>query len=276
MGDPPGWLGKMASVFPPYHSDGSVEGVNYTIGQQIFTPDDTVSSELVVDDRPYAGYLFFSMALLARVQHDPHYDTGNILDFTIGVVGPASLAEQAQTTFHNLFGVAVPQGWDNQLNNELGLGLSYSRFWRIIKPVSGPLEFGVSPQVTATLGNVYTYGAAGVMFRLGTQLNNDLSPPTIRPGFPGFALFSVDKHPSWYFCFGVETRYVVRNIFLDGNSFQESHSIEKEPVVADLQFGFVFKVSNVRLAISNTIRSKEFTIQQNETHYGAVNISIAL
>lgn len=276
LGKPAPWLEKVASIFPAYESDGGIEGVNYTVGQQIFTPDDTVSSELVVEDRPYAGYLFFSTALLARVKRDPLYDTGNILDFTIGVVGPASFAEQTQTAFHKLFDVAVPQGWDNQLKNELGLGLSYSRFWRYIKPLAGPLEFGVSPQITATLGNVYTYGAVGVMLRFGTQLYSDLSPPTIRPGFPGFALFKIDKHYSWYFCFGLETRYVVRNIFLDGNSFQESHSVDKEPIVGDMQFGFVFKISNVRLAISNTIRSKEFMAQQNETHYGALNISFAL
>lgn len=276
MGKPAEWLGKVASVFPAYQSDGGIEAVNYTVGQQIFTPDDTVSSELLLDDRPYAGYLFFSTSLLARVEHDSLYDTGNILDFTIGVVGPASLAEQSQTAFHKLFKVAVPQGWHNQLKNELGLGLSYSRFWRFIKPVSGPLEIGMNPQITATLGNVYTYGAVGVMVRLGTALDGDLSPPTIKPGYPGFALFRMDNHISWYFHFGVETRYVVRNIFLDGNSFEESHSVEKEPIVGDIQFGFVFKINNIRFAISNTMRSKEFTTQQQATHYGALNISWAL
>ena len=276
MGRPPSWLERLAAFFPAFRSDGSIVGTQYTVGQQIFTPDDTQAVEVIPDDRPYAGYLYFSTNLLARVQHARRRDTGNLLELTLGIVGPASLAEQSQTWFHELFGNDVPQGWHNQLANEPALGISYSRFWRNIQPVAGHLEMGLNPQVTASIGNVHTYGAAGVMWRLGTHLNHDLSPPNIRPGFPGFAYFAIDRGFSWYVFAGIEGRLVLRNIFLDGNSFTDSHSVTKEPLVGDLQFGVVLRFGKMRVALSNMQRSREFTTQSQPTRYGALNLSIAL
>ncbi len=276
MGAPPDWLGRLVAVFPAFRSDGSIVGTHYTVGQQIFTPDDTTAAAVVPDDRPYAGYLYFSANLLARVQHTPDHDTGNLLEFTVGIVGPASLAEQSQTWFHERFGNDVPAGWDNQLANEPTLGIGYSRFWRYIRPLGHGLQGGMNPQISAAVGNVHTYVASGLMFRLGTRLQQDLSPPNIRPGFPGFAYFATDAGFSGYAFAGIEGRFVLRNIFLDGNSFTDSHSVEKEYLVGDLQFGLVLRFGKVRVALSNMHRSREFTTQSRPTRYGAINVSVAM
>jgi len=276
MEEPPEWLKGISQFFPAYHTDGIITSVNYTIGQKIFTPKDTNSAVFIENDRPYAGYLYTSAALLSRVGKNNLFETGNLLEFTIGVVGPIASGKEAQTSFHDLIGIDSPKGWNNQLHNELGLGFSYSRFWRVIQPASDSLDVSIIPQLTAAVGNIYTYAAAGAMFRLGTHLNNDLSPPNIKPGFPGIPLFIVKKQHSWYFFAGAETRIIGRNLFLDGNTFQASHSVEKELIVGDIQFGFVFRVGNLRLSLSNMHRTKEYKTQKDDTHYGAVNISIAM
>jgi len=276
MEEPPGWLKRVAQLFPAYQTDGAINGVNYTIGQKIFTPNDTNSAVFMENDRPYAGYLYSSAALLSRVDQNNLFETGNLLEFTVSVVGPVAFGKEVQTTFHDIIGIGSPQGWNNQLKNEIGLGFSYSRFWRVIQPVLDSFNVGIIPQLTAAVGNIYTYAAVGTMFRLGTRLDNDLSPPSIKPGFPGIPLFIVEKQYSWYFFAGAETRIVGRNLFLDGNTFQESHSVEKESVVGDIQFGFVFRVGNLRLSLSNMHRTKEYKTQKDDTHYGAINISIAM
>jgi len=54
-----------------YYTNGfQISHLRYTVGQQIFTPDDTQAVAVVPDDRPYAGYLYFSTNLLARVQQN--------------------------------------------------------------------------------------------------------------------------------------------------------------------------------------------------------------
>ena len=276
MGEPPQWIQDTATLFPAFKSDGVINGVNYTIGQKIFTPDNTGATDLVINDRPYAGYLYISATLLSRISTQDNIDTGNLLEFTLGIVGPSALAEEAQTGYHDLIGIDSPNGWDNQLSNEPGVGLSYARFWRHITPLNSSLQYGMTPHVSVALGNVYTYAASGVMFRTGTHLYNDLAPPNIRPGFPGLAFFRTSKQNSWYLFAGAEGRAVARNIFLDGNTFSDSHSVDKKPLVGDLQYGFVFQTGNMRFSISNMIRTKEYENQKDKTHFGAINLSFLI
>ena len=275
LGEPPQWLEDMATLFPAFESDGVINGANYAIGQKIFTPDNTEATELTVNDRPYAGYSYFSAAMLSRVSSQDSVDTGNLLEFTLGIVGPSALGEKVQTGYHDSIGIDRPNGWDNQLHDELGFGLSYARFWRHIKS-SGSVDYGMTPHVNLVLGNIYTYAATGVMFRFGTHLNNDLSPPNIRPGFPGLSLFRPSRESNGYLFAGIEGRAVARNIFLDGNTFRDSHSVDKKPLVGDFQFGFVFQTGRMRFSISNMIRTKEFEGQKDKMNFGAMNISFAL
>lgn len=274
--EPPQWLQTIGDIFPAFESDGMLKAVNYTLGQKIFTPNDTEAIALAVNDRPYAGYLYVSAALLSRVSSINNVDTGNVLEITLGVVGPASLAENTQTQYHELIGIDVPKGWDNQLANEPVIGMSYARFWRHITPISNTLQYGMTPHVSVALGNAYTYVASGVMMRVGSRLSSDLAPPNISPGFPGLSLFKPSQQNSWYLFAGAEGRAVARNIFLDGNTFSDSHSVDKKQLVGDLQFGVVFQTGNMRFSISNMIRTKEYDGQKDKTHFGAINISFSV
>jgi hypothetical protein len=137
-------------------------------------------------------------------------------------------------------------------------------------------EFGVTPHITGVIGNVYTYAAGGVMFRLGTHLRGDLSPPNISPGFPGASFFDVNERYNWYLFAGHESRVMGRNIFLDGNTFQSGPHVEKELIVGDYQFGFAIHIQKVRIAISHMLRTKEYKTQKENTQYGEINVSFAL
>lgn len=272
-GAPPSWLRELADWAPLFQHGNELNLVNYTVGQKIFTPDDTEAALPVAGDRPYAGYLYASATLLSKIRSTPHFDDGNLFEVTLGLVGPSALGEQVQSGFHDLVGSEIAQGWDHQLHDELGLGLAYSQFWRIIQPLRQGLQLGVNPHVSFMVGNIYTYAAGGVMLRLGRRLHNDLAPPTIRPGFPGLSFFQAGTENSWYLFAGYESRLVFRDIFLDGNSFVDSYHVEKERVVGDLQFGVVLFFGEVRVAFSNMVRTKEFETQTANTQYGALNLS---
>lgn len=275
MGQRDQWLEDLAQALWIFDTDGEVNGVNYRLGQKIFTPDDTNATSVVLDDRPYAGYLYLSAAMLSSVSKINDLKTGNIFEFTIGIVGPSSQAEATQTGYHNYIGISSPKGWDNQLNDELGLGVSYTRFWRKVNSI-GSLSYGMTPHINLTLGNVYTYAASGVMFRFGTHLDGDLAPPNIRPGFPGLSLFGANDQNSWYIFAGIEGRAVLRNIFLDGNSFSDSHSVDKKYFVGDFQYGLVYQTGSLRFSISNMMRTKEYNTQKDNTNFGAINVSYSI
>jgi hypothetical protein len=271
--EPPAWLAEVSKWAPFYQSGHDLNLLQYNLGQKIYTPEDINATELQENDRPYAGYLYFGISVLSRFIHAEHYDVGNQFEITIGIVGPASYAEQTQKLVHEITGSTSPQGWDNQLNNELALGLNYSRFWRLTRPLTKNLSFGINPQVSGAFGNVYIYGAGGLMLKFGNDVKRDLSPPSIRPGFPGVIYFDGNKRSSWYIYLGFEGRLVLRDIFLDGNTFTDSHSVEKELLVGDMQYGFVYMFDTIRFSFSNMVGTDEFKAQKEKTRYGAINIS---
>ena len=271
-----GWVEDMARLVPFFDS-GARRRVSFSLGQNIFTPEDISEPALIPDERPYAGWLYGSVGLVS--ENGERLDN---LELQIGVVGPASFAEEVQTNWHDFIGIDEPFGWDNQLENEPGVVLYYERKWRQLwefPPVPWiPVEdlaVDVTPHLGGALGNVYTYGAAGATFRFGDDLPNDYGPPRIRPSLPGTDFFRPpeDDFFSWYFFVGLEGRVMARNIFLDGNTFEDSHSVSKKLLVGDLQGGLAVTLGPVRVAYTHILRSKEFDGQGKPDQFGSLSLS---
>src|SRR5260370_40943924 len=121
-----------------------------------------------------------------------------------------------------------------------------------------------------TAGNVFVFAAAGLLVRWGRGLKADWGPEMIRPGYSGTSYFSGDRagvKVGWDIFFGTQGRVVARNIFLDGNTFQNSRSVVKEPVVDDLIIGAeLFSARGLRFGFSLVARTariqKESVIDQ--------------
>ena len=266
----PSWV-KDAAAYMPTFDPGASKRIIYSLGQSIFTPDDIRTSTLISEDRPYAGWLYAGIGLVSVTG-----DRLDNLELDIGVIGPASFAEDVQKTWHGWFAFQRPNGWDNQLENELGILLSYERKWRRwVRFKALGLDSDVTPHVGINLGNVLTQGAVGFTVRIGGDLSRhyDYGPPRIRPSLPGSDFFVSDGGLSWYVFFGVEGRGVLHNIFLDGNTFRDSHSVDKKPLVGDVQGGIAFIVGPVRLAYTHVFRTKEFGSQDDTDQWGAFSIS---
>lgn len=265
----PEWALRAARRFPFFPENGTVR-TSYALGQNMYTPADIEIPNPPLDDRPYAGWLFGSIGLIA--------ETGQRLDqleLTLGIVGPASLAEQTQKFVHEITDSTKPRGWDTQLKNEPGVILTYQRSWRrFIEETALGNTFDMTPHAGGAIGNVLTYANAGLTLRLGRRLPHDYGPPRIQPSLLGSGFFVPQNGFGWYLFAGVEGRAVGRNIFLDGNTFRDSRSVDKEPLVGDLQFGFALTWSDVRLGYTHVLRTREFKTQGKTSEFGAVSLSI--
>lgn len=265
----PAWALSVARRFPLFPEGGTVR-TSYAVGQNMYTPDDIALRNPPLDDRPYAGWLYGSIGLIT--------ETGRRLvqlELTFGVVGPASLAERTQKFIHKITDSPEPRGWDSQLKNEPGLVLTYQRSWRgfVSESVAG-FGFDATPHVGGVLGNVFTYANVGLTLRFGQRLPLDYGPPRIQPGLPGSGFFMPQDDFGWYLFAGVEGRAVARNIFLDGNTFRDSRSVDKEPLVGDLQFGIALTWRDMRLSYIHVLRTREFETQDGADDFGAVSLSV--
>lgn len=77
----------------------------------------------------------------------------------------------------------------------------------------------------------------------------------------------------WYLFAGADGRAVARNIFLDGNTFRDSPSIDKEHFVADLSAGLALTFERVRISYTVVYRTKEFQGQDDNDLFGSVGLT---
>ena len=224
------------------------------LGQSMYTPSGTRRDrpELTRNDRPYAGWLYLSYGLNARIDANTTQasDTLHALELNVGMVGPASHAKQLQSWWHvHVLDIPIFRGW-------------------------------------GTAGNVGTYANAGVEFRLGTTVPDDFGTSPIRPGGNSNAplgdKLSSDKKEKLttasdrsriesgvhaYAAFNAKA--VARDIFLDGNTFRTSHSVSKRPFVADAAIGVVFRYKAIALHVSHVVRSREFNLQAGRQKFAS-------
>ncbi len=264
--------------FYPDPQDGSEVHRNIVIsaGQLMFTPEDKFKKSLDENDRPYAGWLYTGLGYQARTATKLH-----TLELNIGIVGPAALARQSQNLIHDVRNIERFHGWDNQLNNELGLQLAFERKRRFpaLKLIDGnPLALDAISHWGASLGNVATYANVGGELRLGRYLPKDFGTSALRPGadtvLPG-RRDSQNKPWQVHGFIATDIRLVARNIFLDGNTFSDSHSVDKKALVADLAVGVSTSFQAWKFTYAQVYRSREFKGQSKSQQYGSLSISFS-
>lgn len=245
-----------------------------TLGQEIYTPGDRTRRDVILNDRPYAGWLYLGLGYNERRRPtDSAIERLDSLELNLGVVGPLALARPSQNLIHDLRGFERWNGWDNQLRNEPGVQVVAERkfkglFSRSHADLIG--NYGVS------LGNVATHLNAGVEVRVGTALPDDFGSSPLRPAgnnsAPGAYRRDVAGRRGIHAFAALELRAVARNIFLDGNTFRASHSVKKEPLVADIALGVAAFAGAWKFTFGRVYRSKEFAGQTSRHSYGSFTL----
>lgn len=265
---------RLARVLP----SGTVEfeGVRWGlgVGQLIFTPRDLAARRLQRDDRPYAGYLFAAFVLQRRGHSERFAGVLDHVELDLGVIGPESLAEEAQNTVHRVRGFPLARGWHNQLETEPGAALRIARAARLAFGDSSGLAAEALPYGGASLGNVGTFAALGVRLRAGWRLPDDFGGGTIEALVPVSGGRRSDGGIGWLVFVDLGGHLVAYNAFLDGNVFHDSHGVTAVPYVGDLQFGAALTVSRIEVGYAQVIRSREFEGQRGADSFGSLRLAL--
>lgn len=247
--------------------------IYYSFGQNIYSPRDITRTSLNPDDRPWAGFLYGTLGMVTLT--DNHTDE---VEATLGIVGPAALGELTQKFVHkHLTDSITPEGWENQLKNEPGAMLAWQRSWPMaINGLVNDNFWSVKPYAGATVGNIYTYGDVGFTLRLSPYDSRwQDTPLRVRPSMPGTGIYDISNNNwSWALFSGIEARAVARNIFLDGNTFTDSHSVDKKPFVFDATAGAALTYKNTRLSYTLVYRTDEFEMQKEPEIFGALSLGL--
>jgi len=270
----PAWSLPIIRRLPFINTVGLQRNIAFSVGQNMYTPQNTSRYELIENDRPYAGWLYGGIAFHSK--NTCHLDS---FELQFGMVGPLSYAEETQKFVHKVRGFDQPNGWDNQLKNEPGLNVIAERKWRLLTARKG-FGYDAITHIGGAVGNVVTYANAGIAIRAGWNVPRDFGVSLIRPA--GDTNAPVDEHDPRFLGirgFGVhvfasvDARAVLRDIFLDGNTFEDSHSIDKKHVVTDFAAGLSVIYYRFKISYAQVYRTKEFRGQDGDHKFGSITVS---
>lgn len=262
------WVGKLLPGKPA----AAATDIFFAIGQNMFTPADITVEEPIVDDRPYAGWLYLEAGVSGGTR-----TMQETLTLSLGVTGDPALAERSQNFVHSLTGSPDPRGWRNQLEAEPTFQLYYERAWFLnLADLGHEIGIDLSPHFGSDLGTVFVEGNAGLVMRIGSFLPPAL-PPRINPSATGAgkALRPRRNGIGWYAFAGIEGRAVAHNLFLDGGTFRDGHSVAKKALVSEWSVGAALSFGNVALSYTFVHRSREFELQPTGQGFGSLNVSVA-
>jgi len=275
--DVPGFVRRWGKAIPTLTEEGLVYRAGIAIGQVIQTPDDLSRSDLIEDDVPYAGALTLQATWYAF-----NDDEFRGFEITAGVVGPPSLAEQTQKTVHKLIGSTDPKGWDNQLDTEPVINLNYMRkkkIWRWGNPAS--LSFDTAINGNVGFGNLFTQASTALEMRFGHNMPRGFvyvpDPIGLSMHYMASLKPANPQAVSFYATLVPRCSAFAHNIFLDGNTFRDSHSVNKEPLVGQVIAGLHYERQrwtihfNVMVSTDNVDTSKAPAAEGRE-RLGSIDI----
>lgn len=292
-----GLLARAPSLFDEFGPGRSTYAMGAVGALTIHTPDDIGRSEPLFDERPYAGWTYAGL-FFQRANHIPRYafitdperpvGAYESLEIDVGILGPSSLAQNAQELVHHFYDYVYPRGWDYQLNDEPHLSIKYDRRWMINLPVPiagspRPLQF--LPEAGLITGTLQNEVRAGFLLRAGWNLPDDFGPgelaspadftshaPFTRTGpfedFWGGQTFYVFARP-----YG---RLIAHNALLQGNVWSDRApvTVTPEPAVFAFQTGFVYRfLKYFEFGYMTTWESPEFKGQSGWDSWSSVQLT---
>lgn len=276
------WLRRISGdrdsfrVFQAVSGFEDAEAIHYNVGfsltQLMFTPENPFAREPIPGQRPYAGWLALGSSLHVKDEH-----ILNSVEFTLGITGDPSLAEESQDVIHDLRDIGKFNGWDNQIPTEPTFDVSFVQKRRLdlarvgygLIRVDGVSEWGLR------LGSFRTAAQVGGLFRVGYNLPPDFSDP--RLGINSYSHryfgFADDYQGDWslFLLFGGTASGVAFDASLDGPLFSSYDSpVERRPLVAEVFCGFGVRFRRAELSYAHTWRSEEYDTQRGIADFGSV------
>ncbi|MFT3762301.1 MAG: lipid A deacylase LpxR family protein [Pseudoxanthomonas sp.] len=269
----PRFVQSIAERLGRFHQAGNgAASVVFSLSQSLYTPEDHVQRELVSDDRPYAGIVLMAVGRNTR-------DKSLLVStrFQFGVVGPLALGRQTQNLAHHALGNQKFEGWNHQLHNEPLFNLDHgrSRRWPTDARVnSGRWGWDKVVYWDGALGNRTTHLGSGIEVRFGWDLPDDFGSSPIRLTGEEAASRASAAAPRWsgHLFVTASGRWVLHDITLDGNTFRDSHDVDKRPFVGEVGYGVALRRGKLGMTVARYHGSREFDGQRELPVYGSLTI----
>jgi hypothetical protein len=210
-----------------------------------FTPDRYTLQKIQYGDRPFASTLTFKSFSIATDTLKASRLTSSL---NLGVIGPAALGDEIQTTIHEITESAIPMGWKNQIKNDIVFNYEVGYEKQLLRYRN---LFSLQTSVNGELGTLLTNASVGFNTAFGI-INQPFSLKTKRNGF------------SLYIYAQPLINIIAYDATLQGGLFNRKspYTISSDRIerfTGQLNFGIVLKLKSLYIEYSSTILTKNIS-----------------
>ncbi len=260
--DPPWWYSASWEKIAGKDNNQYCMEYGFTLGQMMFTPMNIRVGDPQPNDRFWGGWLYVGTLLQSRPKLRADAKRGDVETFEldIGVVGPASLAQQSQKGVHALIGAPTPEGWHNQIKNELGVQVTYTRNFTFKEAHNNLLGFDLAAHYGFAAGTLFDYVNAGATIRIGNNLSG---APVGTIESPSLMAFEKPDNRA-YLLARLDVRAQAHNTFVDGSILRRDPHVSyvhSKAIIVQATVGVVLEAkswSTHRFAFLFHRRTSEF------------------
>lgn len=263
--------GEFWSFLPFVGNDGYRTYAAWSLAQEMHTPDDIDDPDPPLDDQPYAGVLYLDSNVYAKSERWTH-----TWQLRLGVVGPASQADEVQKWFHDVIGADEPMGWDTQLPNEAVINVGYTGTYLLARgDLSRSASWRVIPVANAALGNYFTGVGLGLYGEIGWNLADALGGTALRQGLNTASTVGVGPVHGWSVSLsGGFVGYGVGHYLpLDGTVFRDSRSVDTEPFIGMATVGISVRHRRFVAFLGRTYFTQTFETERERAEFGTFSLS---
>lgn len=246
-------------IFTRDDADNAFRRVFFSVGQEMHTPKDKTPSVAIPGEHPYSGLTYGSIGY--SFEKDASLWAA---EARFGIIGPDSLAKETQRMWHQAIDSPIPNGWANQLPNEVAANLVVENRRRIA--LAGTTGSGwacdLIPRAALLVGNIRTEAVLGTQFRAGTNLPAGYGWAPVRQS-TAYASPAAISGTAIYGYIDLQAEAVAFNYALDGTMFKDSPSVKTIPWVGQASIGVAIEWDGVRFALFQSIRTEEFKSQDH-------------
>lgn len=228
----------------------------FSVVQNIYTPINPDTKLVSTNDRPFSAFL-----TIGHFRESVNIEKGLKMksEFSLGVLGPASLGGRVQSSIHEI----EPIGWQNQIKNDIVVDYSL----QVDKTILSKKNFEISTLGKARIGTVYNKLTGGLSLRLGRFL----------PVLYNQVVGKSQKFKFWLFT-KANLNLVFYDATLQGGLFnnQNIYTINAAQInrlVLKVSVGMAFYYKRFGLEFENFYVSPEFK-GAYDFRYGRINLVI--
>ena len=241
--------------------------LGFELGQKIFNAQAGRIPEARYVDRPIAGYLYAGANLNLLYKNESNLKIGAQL----GMIGPASLAKEAQTFIHDTFGLYPIDGWQFQIKNAVQVNLS-GEYNKLLARASW---IDLSLTSYANVGTGFNGAGAGPLVRIGNfnQLFNSFSTQSTAISNK---VTPLHKH-ELFFYYKPQFNLVVYDATIQGGMFNSPVIYPEitdkiKPAIFSQQIGVAYAGDRWILNFAMHTRGKESTLMLAPHKWGSIGI----